>query len=177
MRITLDLSDNDIRYFRNSLRAVKDGKLASNEPVVLEAAHQLIAEVGAAETPEFVQSRVQGLKRLVEMLEDESWRLAGPDRSRILNALAYFVDPDDLIPDRIPGIGYLDDAIMVALVLQEFRPELEAYEKFRAFQGSQDAMEKKRTTLFARMRSQRQSEKERRRLMKRGARAPLGLWG
>ena len=29
----------------------------------------------------------------------------------ILGALVYFCDPEDLIPDNIPGLGYLDDAI------------------------------------------------------------------
>jgi uncharacterized membrane protein YkvA (DUF1232 family) len=177
MRIVLDLSDNDVRYFRKSLQKVKDGRLASNEPVVLEAARRLISEVKAAQAPEFVQSQMENFSRLVDMVEDSSWRLTSAERSRILNALAYFVDPDDLIPDSMPGIGYLDDAIMVSLVLQEFRFEIEAYEKFRAFEGSREAVEKKRDSLLTRLRGKRDSEKERRRLVKHGGRGPLGLWG
>ncbi len=177
MRIVLDLSDNDIRYFRKSLQKVKDGRLASNEPVVLQAARKLIAEVNDAGAPEFVRNRMEAFSRLVDMVEDPRWRLTGAERSRILNALAYFVDPDDMIPDSMPGIGYLDDAIMVSLVLQEFRLEIEAYEKFRAFEGSQEATEKKRASLLSRLRERRSSEKERRRLVKHGGRGPLGLWG
>ena len=51
----------------------------------------------------------------------------------MLNALAYFAEPDDLIPDQIPGLGFLDDAIMVELVVRELRHEIEAYEDFRVF--------------------------------------------
>jgi uncharacterized membrane protein YkvA (DUF1232 family) len=101
--------------------------------VVLKAAADLMDQVAAAEAPEFVQERISKLALLVQMLEDQRWRLTGADRARVLNVLAYFVDPDDLIPDRIPGLGYLDDAIMVELVLQELRHEIEAYQKFCEF--------------------------------------------
>jgi uncharacterized membrane protein YkvA (DUF1232 family) len=181
MRIVLDLSDKDIRYFRNCLQTVKKGKQSSDESVVLKAANQMIADVAAAEAPEFVKDRIAKLELLVRMLVDDRWRLVGNDRARVLNVLAYFVDPDDLIPDRIPGIGYLDDAIMVELVVQELKHEIDAYEKFRAFnedtERDPDAVEKKRVTLQTRMRRNRRSERERRRSRRRtGAKAPLGLW-
>ncbi len=181
MRIALDLSDKDIRYFRNCLQTVKKGKHATDESVVLKAANDMIAEVAAAEAPEFVKERIAKLELLVRMLEDDRWRLVGSDRARVLNVLAYFVDPDDLIPDRIPGIGYLDDAIMVELVLQELKHEIDAYTKFCDFsaEGERDpeAIEKKRVALQSRMRRNRRSDRERRRTRRRGgAKAPLGLW-
>jgi len=64
------------------------------------------------------------LEQLIQMLRDDEWRLEGRDRARILDALAYFVDPEDLIPDRLPGIGYLDDAIMVELISVHDPPSL-----------------------------------------------------
>ncbi|MDJ0848512.1 MAG: DUF1232 domain-containing protein [Myxococcota bacterium] len=176
MRIVLDLSDKDVRYFRKALQEVKKRKGAAKEDLVIEAAHQLIAEVAAAEAPQFVQERFQELGRLVEMLEDERWGLGPPERTQVLTLLAYFVDPDDEIPDSIPGLGYLDDAIMVYLALQELQPELEAYEKFCQVKGSAEAVAKKREQLVTRMRTKKQSERERRRLMQRGKKGVLGLW-
>jgi uncharacterized membrane protein YkvA (DUF1232 family) len=180
MRIVLDLSDKDIRYFRSCLQTVKKGALSSDESVVLKAAADLMAQVAAAEAPEFVQERISQLGLLVQMLEDQRWRLTGSDRSRVLNVLAYFVDPDDLIPDRIPGLGYLDDAIMVELVLQELRHELEAYQKFCEFQESErDPAETaaKRLQLQARMSRNRREERDRRRRQRTsGTKPPVGLW-
>ena len=48
----------------------------------------------------------------------------------MLNALAYFTEPEDLIPDHIPGLGFLDDAIMIELVVRELKHEIEAYQDF-----------------------------------------------
>ncbi len=48
-------------------------------------------------------------------------------KALMMAALAYFVLPTDLIPDFIPGIGYTDDAAVIAaalaLVGRHMRPE------------------------------------------------------
>jgi len=180
MKIVLELSDKDLRYFRGCLQKVRQGRKSTDEDVVLREARKLMDEVHEAEAPEFVQDRFRRLEMLVEMLGDKEWRLVSTDRARVLNALAYFVDPDDLIPDRTPGIGYLDDAIMVELVVQELRHEIEAYEKFCAFREKRaeptpEQVEERRVALQQRMRRNRRRERESRRARKTG-RSPLGLW-
>ena len=66
------------------------------------------------------------------MLTDPTGSSRNDERSPVLAALAYLCDPEDVIPDEIPGIGLLDDAVMIELVFRELRHELEAYEDFRA---------------------------------------------
>ena len=41
-----------------------------------------------------------------------------------IGALLYVLDPLDAIPDWIPGIGFLDDATMVALLVGSIRGDL-----------------------------------------------------
>jgi hypothetical protein len=67
------------------------------------------------------------------MLEDEEWQLPDTERARVHPALAYFCEPCDLIPDHVTALGFLDDAIMVELVVEELRHELEAYDDFCRF--------------------------------------------
>lgn len=48
-------------------------------------------------------------------------------RKTILLAIAaaiYFVNPLDVIPDFIPGLGYLDDATVIAFVLNSIRADV-----------------------------------------------------
>ena len=107
MKISFELSDKDLRYFRQVLQKVRKGRNAENENVVLGEAAALLEEVKNTDAPQFVRSRIAQLSKLIDMVEDKDWRLEGADRKRVLNALAYFADPDDLIPDRVPGLGYL----------------------------------------------------------------------
>lgn len=182
MKITFELSDKDLRYFRQLLQKVRQGESGGNEEVVLREAETLLAEVRQADAPEFIRNRIEQLGKLIEMLRDADWRLEGADRKRVLNALAYFADPDDLIPDRVPGLGYLDDAVIVELVVQDLRHEIEAYDAFVAFRAERkraasetpDALEKRRLALQHRMRRRRRGDRERH--MRVQGRSPIGLW-
>jgi len=182
MKISFELSDKDIRYFRQVLQKVRKGRNAENEDVILREAEALLEEVAKTDAPQYVQHRIAQLGQLIEMLEDEDWRLEGPDRKRVLNALAYFADPDDLIPDRVPGLGYLDDAIMVELVVQDLKHEIEAFEAFVAYRKerkkkttvSEDGLEKRRTSLQGRMRRRRRGDRVRH--ARKKGRSPIGLW-
>jgi len=180
MKISFELGDRDLLYFRERLQVVRSGEHATDESVVLNSAKELVTQILAEETPDFVRDRIGKLSQLVQMLEDAEWRLEGADRRRVLEVLAYFVDPDDLIPDRIPGLGYLDDAIMVELVVQELRHEIEAYESFCAFRSERapdtDALETSRLRLQTRMRRRRSQDLEKRRSRRRGGRSPISLW-
>ncbi len=181
MKVSFELSASDIRYFRDRLKKVRQSGSAREEQLVIQGAENLVGDALAAEPPDFVRERIVKLEQLIEMLRDREWRLKGRDRARILDALAYFVDPDDLIPDRIPGIGYLDDAIMVELVAHELTHELKAYEDFCEYRKTRlkpdepARLEARRKALQARMR--RRNRQERSRQRSRGSsRSRLRLW-
>ena len=182
MKVSFELSPSDIRYFRDRLKQVRAGGGSRNEPVVIRGAENLVKEAIAAKPPGFVVERIRKLTQLIEMLRDREWRLEGRDRARILDALAYFVDPDDLIPDRIPGIGYLDDAIMVELVARELKHEIEAYEDFcecrkrRPKTEAPARLEARREALQARMRRRRRRERSEKRSRRSSSSTRVRLW-
>jgi uncharacterized membrane protein YkvA (DUF1232 family) len=72
-------------------------------------------------------------------MRDEEWGLAEKERARIISAMSYFADPIDLIPDHIPGIGFLDDAMFVEIVIRELSHEIEAYNEFCDFRNAEEA--------------------------------------
>ena len=182
MKVSFELSPRDMRYFRERLRRVRMGENAREEETVIQLAAELVEEAVSAEPPEFVRVRLLKLEQLIEMLRDDEWRIEGRDRARILDALAYFVDPDDLIPDRVPGIGYLDDAIMVELVVQELKHDIKAYEDFCEFRKnrpqaeSADKLEARRQALQTRMRRRHRRERQGQRDRSGSGRSPIRLW-
>ena len=49
----------------------------------------------------------------------------------IIASLIYFLSPIDLIPDFIPGIGYIDDIFVLGLVFNQVKSNLDEYEKWK----------------------------------------------
>ena len=71
-------------------------------------------------------------------MQDEEWQIPDDEKTEILTSLAYFSEPHDLVPDNIPGLGYLDDAIMIELVIQDLSLDLEAYQAFCSFRKTEE---------------------------------------
>ncbi len=130
MRISFELDDNDLKHFQLIMdEARKAARRIAPEDIVA-AAEDLLRSVPESGAPGFVVERLERLQLMIDMLSDIEWRLPHQDASRVLNALAYFTEPEDLIPDHIPGLGFLDDAIMIELVVRELKHEIEAYQDF-----------------------------------------------
>jgi len=131
MRISLDLSDRDLRFFRDALSKARLALRDAEEVEIVEAIGDVLAEIKSEEPlPDFVSRRVPQLESMLRMLQDDEWRLPPEERERVLATFIYFGDPEDILPDHIPVIGYLDDVIMIELVVRELRHEIEAYADF-----------------------------------------------
>lgn len=50
----------------------------------------------------------------------------------LVSAFLYLITDKDLIPDKIPVVGHVDDIAVIALVLKFVEPELKAYSDWRA---------------------------------------------
>lgn len=136
MQVSFELDDDDLKHFELIMREAR--KAAANAPpeVIVAGAEKLLQQIGNSRVPAFIMQRLQRLRVMIKMLADPEWRLPEQDAARVLNALAYFCEPEDLIPDHIPGIGFLDDAIMIELVEAELKHEIDAYKDFCDFRDS-----------------------------------------
>jgi uncharacterized membrane protein YkvA (DUF1232 family) len=130
LRINFELGAKDIEYFRNRLSKARKNRALRDDDRVILAAEALAVKALESDPPTFVVSRMLTLQNMVNMLKDRDWNLENEDRDRVLEVLAYFADPNDIIPDDLPGIGFLDDTIMVDLAAIDLAPELEAYAEF-----------------------------------------------
>jgi hypothetical protein len=175
LKLTFELSDPDLAHFRGILAQARERVKGRAEKDLVAGARNLLERVRDSQVPEFVRRRLVALGALIDMLEDDEWRLEGADRERVSSALAYFAEPLDLIPDSVPGLGFLDDAVMVELIVQELRHEIDAYLDFCQFRREEERrrgpegaptraewLEEQRRQLFLRMRRRRRERRSRR---------------
>ena len=188
LKVTFELSDTDLRHFRKIMREARSRAKHSDEGTLVASARQLLAHVKEAQVPDFVRARLLQLETMISMLEDTEWDLKGVDRDRVTSALAYFDEPLDLIPDHVPGFGFLDDAVMVELVVRELKHDIEAFEDFCTYRREEEKRRgkesdvtraqwigAKRRQLHYRMRRRRQRTRRSRATPGRG-RTPFSLW-
>lgn len=130
LKVTFDLEDKDLKFFRASMKQAKETAEQVSEEQILQRAGEMVSQVKSKDVPAFVQLRLDRLASLIDMAKDQEWALASTERKNVLTALAYFADPQDMIPDDIPVLGYIDDAIMIELVVSELKHEIDAFEDF-----------------------------------------------
>ena len=166
IEVTFQLSDTDLAHFRGLMKTAIANAAKLPEAIVKQKAAQAIAEMSSDGVPEFVSTRVASLKALLDMLDDETWQLPAEEREEVLTSLAYFSEPEDLVPDHIPVLGYLDDAIMIEVVVQDLSANIEAYKEFCEFRdrerarrgvgvSTDDWLSSKRMEMHTRMRKRR----------------------
>jgi uncharacterized membrane protein YkvA (DUF1232 family) len=131
-KVTFTLDEADANYFRGLYRKAKKGAADQDPAVIIRDARAIVKEVRASKkTPPFVNDAISVLADLTDLIQDEEYAAPSAVRNQVLAAIAYFSNPEDLIPDHIPGLGFLDDAIMIKFIEDEFRNELWGYRKFR----------------------------------------------
>jgi len=168
--VTFELKESDLDHFRDVMRKAQAGAKQLSETEILENAKTLSKDI-KVEVPEFVSTRIQKLTTLIAMIEDDEWKIPEEERSDVLSALAYFSDPEDLVPDHIPVLGFLDDAIMIELVVEELKDDIDAFEEFCAYREREEGrsgdatitreewLDSKRRELHSRMRNRRKSRR------------------
>ena len=182
LRVTFDLEDSDLKHFRLIMREARNAAARKTPEDIVASAQELLWELGDDKAPGFILERISKLKTMIRMISDVEWRLPHEETGRVLSALAYFAEPEDLIPDHIPGLGFLDDAIMVELVVRELRHELDAYQDFCEFRSAardKDNREISREAWLDERRKELQSRMRRRRkrtLQRSGAGKTPGLF-
>ncbi len=130
-KVTFTLEESDVKYFRDRYRKAKREVKQQDVSDIIQEARDVVKEVrGSKKTPRFVREAIETLADLTDLIQDDTYAAPKRVRDEVLAAIAYFSNPEDLIPDDIPVLGFLDDAIMIKFIEEEFKHELWGYRKF-----------------------------------------------
>jgi hypothetical protein len=137
LTITIDLGDADLQHFIDGMKKAQEETRHLTAQQITDAARKLLADSSEVTVPHFIAERLAKLDAMINMVHDAGWALPDEDKTRVLSALTYFADPKDVIPDTVPVLGFLDDAIMIELCVRELKHELDAYDDFCDFRNSE----------------------------------------
>lgn len=169
LRISFELSDSDVEYFCQVMLRVRANLKNTSPEQTIAAAQDLLATIDQSDSSDFIRHKMSQLETLINMVTDEGWGLAEEDRERVLAALSYFSEGEDIIPDDTPAIGFLDDAIMAEIICKELEHEIQAYHEFTTYRDQEtahrgdDARDLSRSEWLEELRQQLHSRMRRRR--------------
>ena len=95
-------------------------------------AEEMADEFDTEEAEEFAQKHkaamwYEDFILLFKMVTDKEFNISPSAYLAIAGALAYVVLPIDVIPDFIPGVGFLDDMFVIGVVMKSIADEIERY--------------------------------------------------
>ena len=128
-----EIDPDRLHYFNSVLQDICSGAPSLNMDQIITAARRVLARYSGGQRPVFVESRLQALMRLEEMAANAGWELSVQDRGRIARLRTYVQEPEGLLPDALPVIGQLDDALLIDVALQVLHDELADYEDYCRF--------------------------------------------
>ena len=107
-----------------------------NKQEALDKAQVLAVDFNPEEAETFAKKHTgkswyNDFKLLYEMITDKNFSLDSSVYLAIAGALAYVIFPIDIIPDFIPGVGFIDDIFVVGIVISSLSDEIARYKLYR----------------------------------------------
>ena len=134
-----DASDDDPRLDEEALKArvLRDAKNVTERDAERLVKRQRELEDKLKGLPEKLRKLVLQVKLLYELIRayvDGSYReVPWASIAMAVAATVYFLSPIDLIPDAIPVIGLLDDALVVRFTLGAIQSDLRAFCEWKGY--------------------------------------------
>ncbi len=120
------LADNLQHYKTIAKQLVKDEEQV--EDLIHQAEEK--AKKQAVSISQFIETLTWFIRLLRAYLNKEYRQVPWRSLIMILAGVIYFVNPMDIVPDFIAGIGYLDDATILALVMRTVQKDVEAFREW-----------------------------------------------
>ena len=136
--ITITMKDFNQKDIDENMEEKVGGKLESFDSYTEDDAQKVMdnqEKIEKIASNETLHKYLNDIKLYFQMLGDiftgKYKKVPVGTIAAIVGTLLYVLSPIDFIPDFIPGVGYLDDAAMLAVCLNFTRFDVEEYKKSR----------------------------------------------
>lgn len=127
----LDVTDDAVDRFNRLLERVGHATVRLDGDRIATAARELCAYEATTLPPACIRQRLLLVKAATAMVADRAWHAPDEASATIRLVAEYVASNDDLIPDTVPAIGRLDDAIVVDVAWPAISAEVQDYLDFR----------------------------------------------
>lgn len=140
MRIELQLQSDDTALAPLRVAAHQAGsRYVGRHASLAQRAREHHVALNGSAMPNTVRASLELVPSIADLLSSPHWQAPEAARDRFAGALAYFVQPDDLIPDDDGRYGYLDDAFVLKLALAESSHEWLAWRDYSDYVATHPA--------------------------------------
>lgn len=128
---TLEVTDGAIDRFNRLLERVARSAVRLDGDRIATAARELCTCTSATLPPACIRQRLLLVKAATTMIADRAWGAPDEAHATVRVVAEYVASNDDLIPDAVPAVGRLDDAIVVDVAWPAIADEVAGYLDFR----------------------------------------------
>ena len=134
--VAIPLSDAAVVQFDQLLHEINADAPRVDNDRLQQLANWLLRLPGDS-AQRVIDTRLQSLHDLRRMLDDPDWDCDDALRARAAKLLAYIDREDDLIADRVPLLGRLDDVLLIELAWPAFADEVEDHRDFSSYRRAE----------------------------------------
>lgn len=111
------------------MRGCDDAEKLLNDPKqIKKLLVQLEGELEELPLTDNALSNVPALMSLIKDYTEKKYKdLSREAAIKILSALSYLANPSDIIPDSMPFVGHIDDALVVSACMKQVEEEVQVY--------------------------------------------------
>lgn len=135
----LELRDEALARYNGIVRRLNPEHAPFSAEQIAGAARRVMRAALKGQASAFIKARMRRAGEMRSALQDAQWTIPAPLAQKMRQIIDYLDDPTSLIPNDVPVVGQLDDAILVDIAMDSLRGEIENYADFCRFRWQEAA--------------------------------------